>query len=709
LHRKKLTQFSIVRSIGLSLLSQIAAFLDGNLDTILQSELAVARERRKKQPLTVLEFFNLIQNVRYFTLGKSILGTGRQITTGTMWLAYRAMVCYLAKARRVFQNSPHMSVGSSVSCSVVFDGSVVQKIAVEAYKFHCPMVNLSAYAPPLDHDWSRLAMASNAIKYAWDIERLVAMGFPVVQSMAQALQVPLVGASDRKRAADLIKVIGNSMHDKDKLITIMKDYYLEVGSPMANCSFMELVRKEDTKASKSSAASESGNRMPLAGVMPKTGSKAAQAAIADGPSGEGGSDNEIKKKVGETPKFKEITVASKRVPVCKCGHERAECADCGRGYLTVTMMGEVPQFKVVEAQGTTANQTVPPDDTTTKGPQEGDGDNKRPLESSGSKEASASAKPASTPAKPSAPTPSVPKKPDIFAKDSDKTTINMEALTPDAKSVKTKGVKRKHCLGRGPDDDASKSPALPAQACLLAELVKTVPKKRLNADNNDLQPDKMLVPRDLDLRPMLTIVKTKSWFASVAVMDHLCDNWSLMGYLLDHVLDIDTANGDGPWRDQVAQNEFHHSQETDNDESGDDEGADNVPDSPGVATGRQRVAREKPTSKKELASLRERFQNTLHLCGHLYRDLSLRDDLRMVVNAVRPYLAEYSTVLSALKESQVDEILLLHDNAVFDSSVFLMKHHCYVNSRSDRVLMSLGFRTCAALGLRMVKHIVQED
>ena len=113
---------------------------------------------------------------------------------------------------------------------------------------------------------------------------------------------------------------------------------------------------------------------------------------ADGPSGDGGSDNEIKKKVpvcdcgeerescptcnrgylqvvkvGETPKFKEITVASKRVPVCKCGHERAECADCGRGYLTVTMMGEVPQFKVVEAQGTTANQTVPPDDTTTKG------------------------------------------------------------------------------------------------------------------------------------------------------------------------------------------------------------------------------------------------------------------------------------------------------------------------------------------------------
>ena len=43
-------------------------------------------------------------------------------------------------------------------------------------------------------------------------ERLVAMGFPVVQSMARALDVPLVGASDRKRAADLLRVIGNSMH-----------------------------------------------------------------------------------------------------------------------------------------------------------------------------------------------------------------------------------------------------------------------------------------------------------------------------------------------------------------------------------------------------------------------------------------------------------------------------------------------------------------
>ena len=34
---------------------------------------------------------------------------------------------------------------------------------------------------------------------------------------------------------------------------------------------------------------------------------------------------------------------------------------------------------------------------------------------------------------------------------------------------------------------------------------------------------------------LLTQVKSKSWFASVAVMHHLCDNWSLMEKILDHV------------------------------------------------------------------------------------------------------------------------------------------------------------------------------
>lgn len=37
---------------------------------------------------------------------------------------------------------------------------------------------------------------------------------------------------------------------KDKLIDIMKNRYLEVQSPMANCSFMELVRKVEIEMSK---------------------------------------------------------------------------------------------------------------------------------------------------------------------------------------------------------------------------------------------------------------------------------------------------------------------------------------------------------------------------------------------------------------------------------------------------------------------------
>lgn len=60
----------------------------------------------------------------------------------------------------------------------------------------------------------------------------------------------------------------------------------------------------------------------------------------------------------------------------------------------------------------------------------------------------------------------------------------------------------------------------------------------------------------------------------------------------------------------------------------------------------------RPTTKKELNALRDRFKNTLYLCAHLYKDVSLRDDLRMVVVAVMPYLNEYSTVLDELKASQ---------------------------------------------------------
>ena len=38
-----------------------------------------------------------------------------------------------------------------------------------------------------------------------------------------------------------------------------------------------------------------------------------------------------------------------------------------------------------------------------------------------------------------------------------------------------------------------------------------------------------------------------------------------------------------------------------------------------------------------------------------------------------------------------------------------MKHHCYQNPRTNKVVISLGFRACAALGIRLEKHIDKDD
>ncbi|CAK9028110.1 unnamed protein product [Durusdinium trenchii] len=38
------------------------------------------------------------------------------------------------------------------------------------------------------------------------------------------------------------------------------------------------------------------------------------------------------------------------------------------------------------------------------------------------------------------------------------------------------------------------------------------------------------------------------------------------------------------------------------------------------------------------------------------------------------------------------------------AGIFLMKHHVFVNTVNDNVLISLGFRTCAALGIKMMRH-----
>ena len=107
------------------------------------------------------------------------------------------------------------------------------------------------------------------------------------------------------------------------------------------------------------------------------------------------------------------------------------------------------------------------------------------------------------------------------------------------------------------------------------------------------------------------------------------------------------AEGDGPW---VHAPRARLSDVEDADEVDGDDGQDVDVEEEQVGPAAAPASR--PTSKKEMNALRERFQNTLHLCSHLYKDLALRDDLRMVVNAVRPYLREYSHVLEVLKDSQ---------------------------------------------------------
>ena len=47
---------------------------------------------------------------------------------------------------------------------------------------------------------------------------------------------------------------------------------------------------------------------------------------------------------------------------------------------------------------------------------------------------------------------------------------------------------------------------------------------------------------------------------------------------------------------------------------------------------------DRPMSKGELQKLRERYSNTLHLVSHLYHDVSLKAEFRIVAGATKAYL-----------------------------------------------------------------------
>lgn len=119
-------------------------------------------------------------------------------------------------------------------------------------------------------------------------------------------------------------------------------------------------------------------------------------------------------------------------------------------------------------------------------------------------------------------------------------------------------------------------------------------------------------------------------------------------------LDWGSEVQDGPWRHPGNKGEGDNENQAD--VEGNDEPSETERDDPGLqeeAVGEpENPQKDRPESKSELQKLRERFQNTVKLTSHLYKDLSLKDDLRMVSIACHPYMVEYSETLRLQKLSK---------------------------------------------------------
>ena len=97
----------------------------------------------------------------------------------------------------------------------------------------------------------------------------------------------------------------------------------------------------------------------------------------------------------------------------------------------------------------------------------------------------------------------------------------------------------------------------------------------------------------------------------------------------------DRDNSDGPWRFESA---------AASDQSGDEAEGDGDAATPSGPAPEQR-----PTSRADMKKLHEQFQNNMAMVTHLYRDLALKDELRMTFIAVEPYMNEYSQTLRCQK------------------------------------------------------------
>ena len=102
-----------------------------------------------------------------------------------------------------------------------------------------------------------------------------------------------------------------------------------------------------------------------------------------------------------------------------------------------------------------------------------------------------------------------------------------------------------------------------------------------------------------------------------------------------------SAKEDGPWN-AVAANQ-------DEEDDGQDDAGPQQEAAVGQGEGAQGNVDNKPSTKTALQALREKYGNTMKLVSHLYKDLTLRDDMRMIACGIHWFLVEYTSALEQQK------------------------------------------------------------
>ncbi|CAE7909960.1 unnamed protein product [Symbiodinium microadriaticum] len=126
-------RFQPLRGHCLSLLSQVAKFVDDNAEEITEEAPDLTKKVKARKVVSMTRRFEIVQ-----------------------------MVTYLGKAKRIFGDEPHLHVA--------FDGSSVAGKPLEAYKFYSGIaasVDVYLFTMHIDYDWSTLQRAFGGIKQAW--------------------------------------------------------------------------------------------------------------------------------------------------------------------------------------------------------------------------------------------------------------------------------------------------------------------------------------------------------------------------------------------------------------------------------------------------------------------------------------------------------------------------------------------------------------